>query len=486
MKNRNLLPEDFLVRRDSSDSLWNEYVAYLNTFFEGVEPRVKLLGEASGYYGLIDDCPVVLDSRNGLVVLSLSEWDNLVNSGDDVPKIMTYDGYEERESRCVQLCDDAPNNSGEWARTSDCVHVDDIGWVLSEDTVVTHDGTVMLSDDDDAVWSDWHGEYLDASQPRTLYGYVSRGHQSHFWDRHDDSVYIRDEHYRNHSTAEECGWRWVSRREEWVDADDYCSVEDCNASYHSLERVHKFDNDAKFTVGFEIEKEDDDAGMIHYEDLYDDTKWIKEHDGSLDDDTGYELVSPAFNLYDDGLEKDIRSDDRLIKLINADKSNSCGGHINVAAKDYDTEQLFEGLSHFFPLLYSLYDGRLDKTYSKARKKHKYYDKDKYSAVYIKSEVLEFRIFSAVSNVDNLLWRRDLMRIMCDNINQSELDVLRMLLNHKSALYLHLRKVYSQERLIDKIERFIRMCSDFNSKKLPEIVRASIKPDNLEVSNELGA
>jgi hypothetical protein len=486
MNNRNLLPEDFLIKRDSSSPLWVEYINYLNTFFEGVEPRVSLSGETDGYYGLIDDCPIIIDSHNGLSVLSLTEWDTIIHSGDDVAKITTYDGLEEPVTRCVQICDDAPSYSGEWARRSDCGYVESIGWVLSEDTITTNDGTIMLEGDHEAVWSDYHSEWLDAGNERTRHGYISSGVQDWFFDRHHDAVEISGEVYRNHSTAEECGWRWHNRRDEWVDADDYCNVDDCNASYHDLERVHKFGTDAKFTIGFEIEKEDDDAGMIHYEDLYDETQWIKEHDGSLDDDTGYELVSPAFNLYDDGLEKDINSDDRLVKLINADKSSSCGGHINVAAKDYDTEQLFEGLSHFFPLLYSLYDGRLDRNYSKAKKKHKYYDKDKYSAIYIKSEVLEFRIFSAVSSVDNLLWRRDLMRIMCDNINQSELDVLRMLLNHKSELYLHLRKVYSQERLIDKIERFIRMCSDFNSKKLPEIVRASIKPDNLDVSNELGA
>ena len=486
MNNRNLLPEDFLIRRDSNNPLWVEYINYLNTFFDGIEPRVAFKGETSGYYGLVDDCPIIIESSNDLKILTLEEWDDIINSSDDVIKVTTYDGSEEVESRCVQLSDDAPSHPGELARRRDCVIVDGLGWVLEQDTITTIDGTVMLEGSEDAVWSEHHNEWLDTSDARTLYGYTSSGHQDYFFDRHDDSIFINEEHYLNSYVAEQCGWRFNSRHQEWVDADEYCCVDDCNASYHDLDRVHKFSNDAKFTVGFEIEKEDEDAGMIHYESLYEDTQWIKEHDGSLDDDTGYELVSPAFNLYDDGLEKDINSDERLIKLINADKSSSCGGHINLAAKDYDTEQLFEGLSHFFPLLYSLYDGRLDKSYSKARKKHKYYDKDKYSAVYIKSEVLEFRIFSAVSNVDNLLWRRDLIRIMCDNINQSELDVLRMLLNHKSELYLHLRKVYSQERLIDKIERFIRMCSDFNSKKLPEIVRASIKPDNLDASNELGA
>ncbi len=40
------------------------------------------------------------------------------------------------------------------------------------------------------------------------------------------------------------------------------------------------------------------AGTSHY------CEW-EERDGSLDDSTGYELVSPAFNLYDDMLDQDL-------------------------------------------------------------------------------------------------------------------------------------------------------------------------------------
>jgi hypothetical protein len=198
--------------------------------------------------------------------------------------------------------------------------------------------------------------------------------------------------------------------------------------------------------------------------LYNETGWIKERDRSLDDSIGYELVSPAFNLYDDGLDKDLEDDD-IKRLINAKFSDRCGGHINIGSSIYTTEQMFEGISGFFPLFYSMYEHRLHKTYSKAKKKHEYYSKDKYSSIYIKSNVVEIRIPSSVINVTNLLWRRDLVRIMIDNFNKSEVQILRMLLNDKSKLHIHLRKVFTLEKLVEKIDKFVKYSEEFNNKKL---------------------
>ena len=130
-----------------------------------------------------------------------------------------------------------------------------------------------------------------------------------------------------------------------------------------------------------------------------------------------------------------------------------------------------------PLLYGLYENRLHKNYSEAKKKHKYYEKSKYSAIYIKDEVLELRLPPAVKNVTNLLWRRDLVRIMCENINKSESDVLRLLLNQNSKLYKHLRKIFPQDKLVDKIEKFIYYSNTYNNKKLPPMDKDKIKEKN---------
>ena len=56
--------------------------------------------------------------------------------------------------------------------------------------------------------------------------------------------------------------------------------------------------------------------------------------------------------------------------------------------------------------------------------------------------------------------------MVDNINKSELQVLRMMLNEKSKLHIHLRKVYSLDKVVDKIKKFVKYSDQFNNKKLP--------------------
>ena len=96
------------------------------------------------------------------------------------------------------------------------------------------------------------------------------------------------------------------------------AIEYDNATYHRTIRDNGFqwkcDQDTTdFTIGFEIEKEDVDAReMYKHRTLFRETQWVKESDSSLDDGSGYELVSPVFNLMDNSLEKDI---EKLIDFV---------------------------------------------------------------------------------------------------------------------------------------------------------------------------
>jgi hypothetical protein len=489
IEKRELFPSELLIKRVANDERWQDFMNWINQGFIGVEPRVTMKGDIDAYYGLMDDCPIVIDEcYPEATLMTLDEWFTAYNGGTaEVEMVETYDRETHPAYICVQLHEDS-QYAGKWALRSDCTHATcNGGYGLCDEVYSTRSGDTFIEgteEENDIVWADYGDEYLCTEDSGVYYGYYDSRNQGYFHSY--DTIHFDDDYYYDSDVARQHGIVWSERHDEYMREEDLeDDISHTNASYHDLERIHKFDNKAKFTIGFEIEKEDSDAGSINYRELYNDTQWIKERDGSLDDYSGYELVSPAFNLYDDGLDKDIQ-DRRLIQLINGNKSGSCGGHINVASKEYNTEQLFEGLSGFFPLLYSLYDGRIHKSYSKAKMKHKYYDRDKYSAIFIKDHVVEFRIFSAVVNVKNLLWRRDLIRIMCENVNKSEVDVLRMLLSHKSKLYKHLRLVYSQDALIDKIELFVRNAEDFNNKKLPRIIRADIKKDTLGTTNELGA
>jgi hypothetical protein len=306
------------------------------------------------------------------------------------------------------------------------------------------------------------------------------------------------------------------------------AVKRANAEYHNLVRKHgtqwKCPQDTPFTIGFEIEKED---GIMRdkypYNDLFKETQWFKENDSSLFRGISYELASPVYNLMDDTLERDLDNFPQLKDLINGkynaivvpeyfededgyeddylrefcessgacegERVQSCGGHINLGSSIYSPIQLFFGLKGFLPLLYSVYNLRVESSYSQAKPVYSYLNDNAHSsnnhstALQIKDNVLEFRIVAAVRNVKNLIWRRDLFRIMVENINKSEQQVLRMMLNPRSLLHRHLRKVYkTDERFMKKCNDFVRFSESYNQVKLNPIDWSSVKcvnPDTQE-------
>jgi hypothetical protein len=475
--NRELLPRHFVVKQNSIEHpRWGEYLEFINNVGNGAWG-----GDSQDLsYGLRDMTAICIDSyeiTDDVKVLDLDFVLELLEEEVVVEMVVDINGDSQELCQCVILSEYS-RHAGEWALKSECTYSAlDSGWGIDDEISTTSLGDAFFVDRIDAhdiVWSEFCGEYLSTNDSDTVYGYVGR--YEDYFIRVDETVEVNGHYYIDDSALTYHDYSYSERQNEWVHSDDwetgYHDWEEDedenssadNAGYHDLTRKEKFDSSAKFTVGFEVEKEDSNMVSISYRDLYNRTSWIKERDGSLDDCTGYELVSPAFNLYDDGLDKDLEDDD-IKRLINAKFSDSCGGHINIGSSIYTTEQMFEGISGFFPLFYSMYEHRLHKTYSKAKKKHEYYSKDKYSSIYIKSNVVEIRIPSSVINVTNLLWRRDLVRIMIDNFNKSEVQILRMLLNDKSKLHIHLRKVFTLEKLVEKIDKFVKYSEEFNNKKL---------------------
>jgi hypothetical protein len=225
--------------------------------------------------------------------------------------------------------------------------------------------------------------------------------------------------------------------------------------YHDYHRDPAEPLTSGMTIGFEIEKEDEDElrGTCARE-LYHDTGWSKERDSSLDDDSGYELVSPIYDLMSDKLDRHIKGDNRLELLINADHSHRCGGHIHVGHSDYSGRTLFDKVSPWVPLLYSLYVGRIGRDYCAVKKNDEIKQgNDKYQAVRIFDDHIEFRIISAVPDVTTLLWRRDLMRIIMTNLDYSPMKIVGELLDEKSKLYEHLRKNYAPAKIATKAKLY---------------------------------
>lgn len=492
------LPSKFAVLW-TNDFKWKFYIEYLNQ-----QCDARYNGDSQGaYYGMIrmDDpypncfiCDTHIDES--VTIMTLDEFFDIIGH-PQIEMVTDYNGDEQPKESCVQIHDDSPNHAGEWAHRSDCQWCDyNQGYVLRTDALYVRGGNYIIDgteDDYDIAWSEVNGEYLDTDDCHVYYGWVAtrRGTNYEDWFYNRNATELDGEYYYNDDAIRNAGYLWSERCDEWIHEEHWCDTlhsdeyqdEDNanNARYQSLERKIRFDSSAKFTIGFEIEKEDYNMASVDWERLYNDTGWIKESDGSLNDASGYELVTPAFDLMDDKLDEEIKNNITLRNLINANHSSNCGGHINLGSTIYTTEQLFEGISGFFPLFYSIYEHRLEKNYSKAKKKHHYYSRDKYSSIYIKDKVVEIRIPSAVISVTNLLWRRDLMRIIVENINKSEMQVLRMLVNQKSKLHMHLRKVYSIDKMIEKIEKFVKYSEEFNNVKLPHV-----NTNKLQKTDKLGA
>jgi hypothetical protein len=302
--------------------------------------------------------------------------------------------------------------------------------------------------------------------------YMESGCHEGEMDYHDHGRYCEDDGlWYHYDDVGDCIFHWDRDGEYHLDEEP----REQRHEYHDGPR-HTMDEASKynvgFTIGFEVEKEDQGALDMYDLDDCDYTLWARESDSSLCDYSGYEFVSPVFALYGDALEKDKRSgvENPVVRThINGDYSRSCGGHINLGHSNMGSEQIFNKVQGWIPLLLALYPGRMTRDYSHAKKTiDAYKNGGKYQAVAVRGRVVEFRIFSAVPDVTTLLWRRDLVRIMCEGVTEmtpgaTPMAILRMLTNSKSKLYRHLSKVYSDDKILRITSMYAQFADDlFNT------------------------
>jgi hypothetical protein len=215
-------------------------------------------------------------------------------------------------------------------------------------------------------------------------------------------------------------------------------------------------------IGFEIEKEDDD--VKHSLDIYEFEencpKWKKERDGSLCGSTGFELISPKFELVPNLIRKHIEKNSTLLAHVNAEKSLSCGGHINVSEKDKTGMELFDEVKGYTPLFYALYYKRVDKRYCKGKKNSDLrYENDKYQAIKIHDNRIEYRIVSAVPNIDTLIWRTELIKYILDH--KTDCPKQAFFNANKGRLKRLLVDMYADKYNV-LIQRLIKYTSEFES------------------------
>ena len=293
-----------------------------------------------------------------------------------------------------------------------------------EEYVILHNGNVC--EQNEAMYCEYYEEYFYSDEVSEVQIYKS----SHYYSQLAiDILYLQyvDGIYYDEEALDYNGFHYLQDLEEWTDGNAYWhESEDAyfsypedskkfTRSYHNgSHKEYIFEDVAEYKIGYEIEKEDDYIlESINIEDFEEETDyiWRKEEDGSLNSN-GFELVSPTFELDTEKIFDLINSSEVLKTHINAKISNRCGGHINLSKNGCNGEEVFNLVCGYTPLLYSLYYGRVDKNYSKGKSnKDLKNDNEKYQAIKIHNNRIEFRIISAVPNVATLLWRTKLIEKM---------------------------------------------------------------------------
>jgi len=368
-------------------------------------------------------------------------------------QVVCFNGEVENADACLVLT--APSeHEGEYARAEMCaipmLHHDG-GFnrvTILEDEYVSDVKTLVCGA------RIWWPEYEDGGTISYIDGDYSMYEGQWCWT--DDTLYCEEDGGTYHLDDEGTNVFWSERNEEYRREED--NDRQLHA-YHSGFRRDFTTPDTVYTIGFEVEKEDDYPFDMWDLDAVDETGWCRESDGSLCEETGFELVSPIYDLNDPLLDSALEG--RILRdHINAEYSSNCGGHINVGKRGVSGDDFFDSIQAFVPLFITIWRHRLGNSYSQIQRKPDNYKRaGKYSAVNIQSRYIEFRLPPAFKNVTNLLWRRDLMRIMCANENIKPLQLITMILNPKSALGIHLRKVYSNDQVLKVVSMYAQFADD---------------------------
>lgn len=221
--------------------------------------------------------------------------------------------------------------------------------------------------------------------------------------------------------------------------------------YHSHLGRQDESSGSRFKVGIEVEKEDFSAiENLNCRAILRDTGWVVERDGSLGPE-GFEMVSPIYPM---NIEEIIKKVIPLKKELDSKTTSRCGGHIHVSDTKRTPHEILLDIRGYLPLLYGLYPYRATNEYCEAKETPEYIQQGHRQAVNITDRTLEFRIFPAVKNTEQLIFRLKLVEYM---LKHKETDVIKVgeaLLDENSELYKLLRERISKKNLKVKAKAFI--------------------------------
>ena len=332
-----------------------------------------------------------------------------------------------------------------------------------------------IIDIDDSIYCQGEEDYFHQDDCATVYEGRGSSMYSKRYCRNNGDFFEYEGSYYDSDALDHCdlvfvdGGDHIMHRDEAYyddDTEEYYSEPQNNyvrsyhsGSYHSL----SFNGKSKYKIGYEIEKEDESVrNSIKIDRFEDETGdiWRKERDGSLCDYKGFELISPTFEFDIEKIFEHIEGNDILVQHINAEVSLNCGGHIHLSKEGMSGNELFDKVKGYTPLFYALYHGRVDKNYCKGKKNDDLKnDGEKYQAIKIHHDRVEFRIISAVKNVEMLKWRSKLLMMIINNPTD---DIIKAYYNVDTKFTKLLKQVYSDEKLIELKERFIKYTKQFEN------------------------
>jgi len=361
-----------------------------------------------------------------------------------------------------------PSNFAEQIRQgNELVLTDNNYCILSGDSITTNDGSVwhLENDSDEYSFDEISEEYINEKYSVCAIGRRGRDICTHrenctlisrqwFVTEYlgeNDMVYCEDSEQYCH----------IDDAYFWDSTEEYNSVPENDTDDNLLwdygngpgeNDYTKTDSEGGkiFGFGIEIEKSELPKFTFDKQDVYNETGAILEKDGSVS--SGFELKTPIYNLFSSNTEKRLEP---LRKFADIKGVENAGGHIGFSLQGKTDSELLDLCRGYLPLIYAMYKKRVDNHYCQAKKVKKLKsDNEKFQAIRLRGNYIEFRIFSSVRNFNTVLFRLNFFRNIATNLGASFFQVLTNLLDENSELTKLLRgDIYSDN------EKFVRLVRD---------------------------
>jgi hypothetical protein len=164
------------------------------------------------------------------------------------------------------------------------------------------------------------------------------------------------------------------------------------------------DYEAKFTIGFEVEKNQLSRNAVKEYELF----CGFERDGSC----GYEAVTHVLPLLPAGKWRTkvfdlMHKAEKIIDDRYSPSDRRCGGHITIAADGFTGEQLRAAVRKNAGIIYALFRNRLKNSYCNGNNRMEEVMSNRYQVSLAKGNCLEFRLPSRFESVKQMMRRYEL-------------------------------------------------------------------------------